>query len=50
MLNKEVNVCDANQIGHQILNAMTGKAVDDYVFTTKYQLSVSTPLTRSLFM
>ena len=35
---KEVNVCDVKQIGQKILNGMTGKSVDDYVFKKKDQL------------
>ena len=45
---KEVNVCDVKQIGQRILNSMTGKSVDEYVFKKKDEVvpvSVSTSVT-----
>ena len=32
---KEVNVCDVKQIEQRILDSMTGKSVDEYVFKNK---------------
>ena len=32
---KEVNVCDVKQIEQPILDSMTGKSVDEYVFKNK---------------
>ena len=35
---KEINVCAAKEIGLNILNSMTGKSVDEYVFRKKNQV------------
>ena len=35
---KEVNVCDVKQIGQRILDSMTEKSVDEYIFKNKDQV------------